>query len=161
MLSGFELSYATPEKYLWSVGLSAAYTAGWNPDAVKYIYEDGQVVDEETIKNDPLPEIPPFETNLKLGYRFFKEKLNTAFRIRYAAAQNRVSESYGEEATPSFVTLGFDINYKFNKSLTIFAGVNNILNTAYYEHLNRRIVGTNQPLYEVGRVFYTNLIFKL
>jgi iron complex outermembrane receptor protein len=161
MLSGFEFTWTTPEKYLWSVGLSAAYTIGWDPEAIKYIYEEGQVVDEETIKDDPLPEIPPLETNLKLGYRFFKKKLNTTFRVRFAAAQNRISVSYGEKTTPSFITLGFDINYKFNKSLTIFAGVNNILNTAYYEHLNRRIVGTNQPLYEVGRVFYANLIFKL
>jgi len=161
MLSGFEFTYVTPVSYLWSVGLSAAYTAGWNPEATRYIYENGQVVDEELIKNDPLPEIQPFETNLKLGYRFFKEKLNTTFRLRYAAAQNRVSVAFGEKKTPAFVNLGFDINYKFNKTLTVFAGVNNILNTAYYEHLNRKIIGTDGPLYEVGRVFYANLIFKL
>jgi iron complex outermembrane recepter protein len=161
MLSGFEFTYVTPLRYLWSVGLSAAYTAGWNPEATRYIYESGQVVDEEIIKNDPLPEIPPFETNLKVGYRFFKEKLGTTFRIRYAVAQNRVSVAFGEKETPAFINLGFDVNYKFNNTLTVFAGVNNILNSTYYEHLNRKIIGSDKPLYEVGRVFYANLIFKL
>jgi len=160
-LTGFEFSYITPSGYLWSAGLSAAYTTGWNPEAIKYVYDNGQVVDEEVIKNDPLPEIPPFEMNLKFSYKFFKQKLVPTLRLRYAAAQNRISESYGEKTTPGFMTLGLDVKYEFNQILTVHAGVSNLTNAAYYEHLNRRIIGSNAPLYEVGRVFYANLIFKL
>ncbi len=160
-LTGFEFSYITPSNYSWSAGLSAAYTTGWNPEAIKYVYDNGQVVDEEVIKNDPLPEIPPFEINLNGSYKFFKQKLVPTLRLRYAAAQNRVSESYGELSTSGFITLGLDIKYEFNKMLTVYAGVSNLTNVAYYEHLNRRIIGSNAPLYEVGRVFYANLIFKL
>ncbi len=160
-LTGFEITYLTPVKYNWYINFNAAYTTGWNPQAVKYIYESGQVVDEEIIKNDPLPEIPPFEMNLNFGYKLFKQKFVPSIKVRYAAAQNRISEAYGEQNTPSFVLLGIDLKYEFNKTLTVYAGVNNLLNEAYYEHLNRRVIGSKAPLYEVGRVFYANLIFKL
>ncbi len=41
------------------------------------------------------------------------------------------------------------------------AGVQNIFDKAYYEHLNRRIVGSSDPLYEAGRSFYLNLTINL
>ena len=160
-LTGFELTYNTPIKYLWYINFNAAYTTGWNPEATKYIYDSGQVVDEEIVNNDPLPEIPPLELNLNFGYKLFKQKCVPSLRVRYAAAQNRVSVAYGEQPTPSFVVLGIDLKYAFNKTLTVYAGINNLLNEAYYEHLNRRVIGTKSHLYEVGRVFYANLIFKL
>ena len=160
-LTGFEVTYLTPSKYNWYINFNAAYTAGWNPEATKYIHEDGQVVDEVVIENDPLPEIPPFEMNLKIGYRMFNQKFVPSVNLRYAAAQNRISEAYGEQTTPSFIVMGIDLKYEFNNTLTVYAGVNNLLNEAYYEHLNRRVIGTKSPLYEVGRVFYANIIFKL
>lgn len=160
MLSGFELTYSTPERYLWTINFNAAYTTGWNPEAVKYFYENGQVVDEEIVKNDPLPEIPPLEMNLNFNYKLFQQKFVPALHLRYALAQNRISEAYGEQATPSFATVNIDVKYSFNKYLNVYAGVNNVFNTAYYEHLNRRIIGVKTPLYEVGRVFYANLVFN-
>ena len=36
--------------------LNVAATYGTEPEAVKYIVSDGQVVGEETLKNEPLPE---------------------------------------------------------------------------------------------------------
>ena len=40
-------------------------------------------------------------------------------------------------------------------------GIKNIANTAYYEHLNRRIIGYEEKLYEPGRSFYINLLLSL
>ena len=134
---------------------------GWNPEAIKYVYEEGQVVYEEIIENDPLPEIPPLEMNIGFAWKFFNDRFVPELSLRYAAAQNRISESYGEQTTPAFTTINLDLKYRFNSSLTVYAGVKNIFNAAYYEHLNRRIVGTMQPLYEPGRIFYANLVFNL
>jgi iron complex outermembrane receptor protein len=160
-LTGFELSYSTAVKYKWFVNLNAAYTMGINPEAIEYIYEDGEVVDEQLIENDPLPEIPPFEANVSVGYKFLKQKLIPELNLRMVAAQNSVSVAYNEQESPAFVTLDFILNYQYSKNLKVYAGVTNIFNETYYEHLNRNIIGSKLPLYEPGRMFYLNLIINL
>lgn len=159
-MTGFEFTYNTPSRYLWEIIFNASYTTGWNPEAIAYEYEDGKVVDEIMVDNDPLPEIPPFEIFLAANYKFFKGKFVPAVSVRSVASQNRVSMAYNEQTTPGFVLLNLDLKYQFNKYLKVYAGVKNLLNTSYYEHLNRNIVGTSYPLYEPGRVFYANLIFN-
>ena len=160
-MSGFELTYQTPARYLWHVNFNAAYTMGWNPEATVYIVENGQVVDKTTVKNDPLPEIPPFEINIGFNYKFFRQKFVPSVSLRMAAAQNRISQAYNEKTTPGFAIVNLDLRYNFNSILTVYAGIKNLFNTAYYEHLNRNIIGTSYPLYEPGRIFYANLIFHL
>lgn len=159
-LSGFELSFATSIQYKWFINMNAAYTMGVNPEAMQYVFENGDVVDERIINNDPLPEIPPFESNISIGYRFLNQKLIPEFNIRLVAAQNKVSEAYYEPSSPGFTTLDFILTYEYNAHLKVYAGVTNIFNTTYYEHLNRRIIGSNALLYEPGRMFYMNLIFN-
>lgn len=160
-LTGFELIYNTPVSNKWQIRINSAYTMGINPLAIVYIIENGTVVDETTVKNDPLPEIPPLETNLWFSYKFFKNKLVPEINIRAVNAQNKISEAYDEESTPGFTLLNLKINYKYNDQLQINMGINNVLNLNYYEHLNRRIIGTHTPFLEPGRLFYTNLIIKL
>ena len=77
------------------------------------------------------------------------------------AAQNHVSEASYEQTTPGFVVTSLSFNYTMNKYFKISAGVNNLFNTAYYEHLNRNIIGSYSNLYEPGRVFYVNLMFNI
>jgi iron complex outermembrane recepter protein len=57
--------------------------------------------------------------------------------------------------------LSFSAKYKINKYANITAGVNNIFDRAYYEHLNRKIIGTTGKLYEPGRVFFVNLYLNI
>ncbi|MCF8365109.1 MAG: TonB-dependent receptor [Bacteroidales bacterium] len=156
---GFEFLWISPPRFDWGVNLSAAYTAGINPEATKYLYENGQTVGQEIVKNDPLPEIPPFEANLRLDYKFgrFVPRLH----LRWVAEQSRISEAYDEKATPGFFTAGFNVNYRFNEILSMAGGISNIFDEAYYEHLNRRIIGSQAVLYEPGRSFYLNVIFNL
>lgn len=160
-LAGFEFSYVTSAQYKWFVKLNAAYTMGINPEATQYIYEGGEVVDEQVIENDPLPEIPPFESNISFGYKFLKQKLIPELNIRLVAAQNKVSVAYNEPSSPAYSTFDFVLNYRYNESLRIYGGVTNIFNVNYYEHLNRMIIGSQVPLYEPGRIFYLNLIINL
>ena len=157
-LYGFEFSWFTPKKYKYGGSLTTAYTAGRNPEAIKYIFEDGQVVGSEIVKNDPLPEIPPLEVNFRAHWYFFDNDFKPEIHLRLVAAQNRISEAYDELSTPGFFTAGINLSYKFNQYLTMAGGVTNIFDVDYYEHLNRRIVGTDAPLYEPGRIFYLNVM---
>jgi iron complex outermembrane receptor protein len=160
-LTGFELSYLSPSRYNWLVRFNAAYTYGVNPEAVQYVRENGQVVGEEIIENDPLNEIPPFEANLSLGYSFFNKKLMPEIDLRMVAAQNKVSVANYEQTTPGFITMDFILTYRYNEFLNIYAGITNLTNANYYEHLNRSIIGSKSPLLEPGRMFYLNMSFKL
>jgi iron complex outermembrane receptor protein len=157
-LRGFELSYNSPSKYKFTYLMNLYYTKGTNPAAID---KNGNEV------SDALPEIPPMELNATISYKAFKNTLIPKFTIRYVFTQDYVSKTTyltateTEPTTPSFYKLDFMFLYKYNKYLTISAGVNNILDEAYYEHLNRRIVGSTTNLYEPGRVYYINMIVKL
>jgi iron complex outermembrane receptor protein len=158
---GFEFIWISPARFNWGINLSAAYTAGYNPEAIKYVYENGEVINQETVKNDPLPEIPPFEANLRFDYDFFDGDLVPQISLRAVADQKRISEAFDEKETPGFLVAGFNLNYQINKTISLAGGVNNIFDEAYYEHLNRRIIGSETSLYEPGRSFYLNVILNL
>lgn len=158
---GFEFVWISPARFNWGIHLSAAYTAGHNPEAVRYLYDNGQVIGQETVKNDPLPEIPPLEANLRLDYKFLGGRLVPEVHLRVVAAQKRISQAFDEKETSGFTLLGLNLNYRVSDLLSLSGGVNNLLDEAYYEHLNRRIIGSEAALYEPGRSFYLNVILNL
>jgi len=53
------------------------------------------------------------------------------------------------------------VTYHYSNQVTLYGGVSNLFNTNYYEHLNRRIVGSLSPYLEPGRICYLNLIINL
>jgi len=160
-LTGFEVTCHSPADKKWGLLASIAATYGTEPDAVKYIVTGGQVTGQETVKNDPLPEIPPLEGSVQFSWKFFGEKLIPRALIRLVSAQNRVSQSYGEPETPGFITAAASLSYAPCRYVSLVAGVENIFDTPYYEHLNRRIVGSTERLYEPGRSFYFTVILKI
>lgn len=160
-LTGFEMSYQSPTAKKWGLLAQVAATYGTEPEAVKYIVSGGQVTGEETVKNDPLPEIPPLEGTVRFSYKFFRGKLIPNASVRMVSAQNRVSQSYGESKTPGFITAAASVSYAPCRFASFVAGVENMFDTPCYEHLNRRIVGSTGRLYEPGRVFYLTMIIKI
>lgn len=157
LFTGFELGYTSPREYKLGVNAIAALTHGRIPEVTKYIIKAGQVVGDSLIKNDALPEIPPFETTVSVNYRLLHGKLVPKLSYRLVAAQNHVSEAFYEPETPGFSLLNFSVSYKVVKNIDITAGVNNIFDVSYYEHLNRKIIGSTEKLYEPGRMFFVNL----
>ena len=83
------------------------------------------------------------------------------FKLRAVASQKHVSMSSYEASTPGFVVAGAGFTYVINSFFKISGGVNNLFDQAYFEHLNRNIIGTKYSLYEPGRSFYVNLFFKI
>jgi iron complex outermembrane receptor protein len=160
-LTGFEFNWTSPEKWNWGVNADAALTYGVNPTAERYIIENGEVVGTETVRNDGLPEIPPFEGNINVFYKFLNGKLVPRMNVRMVATQNHISLSYEESKTPGFVTAGVNINWQVHPVLRISGGVSNIFNQPYYEHLNRRMINTPGNLYEPGRSFYVVIRFEV
>jgi iron complex outermembrane recepter protein len=158
--TGFEIEYHTPVTNDWLVEAIAGYTYAVNPLAVHYITENGQVTGSEEVKNDPLSEIPPFEGTVRFSWKFFDGKLVPKANIRAVAAQNRISKAYEERESPGFILAGLSLFYQFNPMLSASAGVDNLFDNAYYEHLNRNIVGSKEDFYEPGRNIFVMLNFK-
>ncbi len=150
--SGFEFTYGSAKQYDLQFQMNASYTLG----TFKSIYYKLDVIED-----DPVNEIPPFEANAMVRYIMFNRKFIPSLHFRYVASQNRVSQAFEEKATPSFALLHFYFSYQFNSSLKITGGVKNIFDKAYYEHLNRRVLGSGMDLYEPGRRFFVQFIFNL
>lgn len=162
ILTGFEFSYRSPMLYNTGLSFQAAYTYGFINEARLLIKNDaGDIVGEERIKNDALPEIPPFESTLRIFGNYVQGKLQPELVVRAVTGQGHVSESYVEPETPGFFTSDFSVSYRWRSMVTINGGIRNILNKAYYEHLNRNIIGSNKPFYEPGRSFHINMVIAL
>jgi len=164
--TGFEFAYATPTKYKFGATLTAAYTYATGTNITMQILDptkivSQQVIGEQVLSNDAMPEIPPFEANIGIYYKFFKNKLIPKVSYRLVLAQNHISQAFYESKTPGFNIFNASITYNLNKYFSVTGGCNNIFNVYYYEHLNRRIVGTTTNLYEPGRNLFVNLIFNI
>ncbi|HCD52596.1 MAG TPA: TonB-dependent receptor, partial [Balneolaceae bacterium] len=111
----------------------------------------------QDLENDePLPEIPPLDVRYVLKGSFFNDLLLPEVFFRYAMKQDRVSAQYGETTTPSFTLLDLKLGYKISRSLRVNAGVNNVFDENYYEHLTRSVRGTTTPIYAPGRNMFIN-----
>lgn len=143
-ISGFEAS--------WQQKLFAGMK-----QSLGIIYSKG----DDKNANEPLPEIPPLEINYQLRGVYLKEKLQMNVSLRQVLAQNRVSESFAEMSTPSFTTVDFAVNYQIHRQWRLSAGVQNIFDASYYEHLNRSLLGQNRRINAPGRNFAMTLSFDL
>ena len=157
MTTGFEFGYNSPEQYRLGGSLLAAFTYGIVPEVTQYIISDGEVVDEVTLYNDALPEIPPFEATMNMYYKFLKGKLVPQVKLRMVAAQKHISGAFYEEETPGFALMDLSVRWNITKFLDLNTGVSNVFDRSYYEHLNRRIIGSRENLYEPGRVFFVSV----
>jgi iron complex outermembrane receptor protein len=96
-----------------------------------------------------LTQIPPMHGVVRLNYRL-PSRLNAGLEAQWAATQTEVADT--EVKTPGHVILNYDIqstDFKINNTaLRLIAGVENILNKAYKNHL----FGTRGlDYYEPGR----------
>lgn len=108
-------------------------------------------------RDEPLPEIAPADLRQTLSGNFLKGKLSPEVSFRYVLSQNRINESFGETATPSFNLFDVQLAYQVTGSLKIVTGINNLLDENYYEHLNRSVRSSGTPIYARGRQFFASV----
>ncbi len=98
----------------------------------------------------PLPSIPPLEGTL--GMRWHDSTREKKWEVevgeRMVTAQHRLgaiilsgTPETVEEATPGFSTTYLHTYYNWTKNLTLVAGIDNIFNRTYQEHLDLRLLG--------------------
>ncbi len=161
IMYGFEagISAQPVEKLL--VSLSSGYTYAYFPEIEKIILEGNQAIGSVILKNDPIPEIPALEAFFRASYELWDSRFKPSLEIRAVADQKHVSGASYEESTPGYVLMNLAIGYQACKYANLNLGVNNLFNKAYYDHLNRKMIGAQTKYYEPGRTFFASLIIKI
>ncbi|SMO47438.1 TonB-dependent receptor [Fodinibius sediminis] len=139
-LYGFEWTLENNGQNRLGYELSSAYTIGRNLS----MQED-------------LPQIPAFEANLKLDYRLFDDRLIPQIHLRGVAGQTRVAESFDERPTDGYLLTNLKLTSRLFSMLRLSAGVNNLFDVTYHEHLNRSLQGSTLPLNDPGRSIFVEL----
>jgi iron complex outermembrane receptor protein len=121
---------------------------------------------ENRTDDRPLAQIPPLQGWLQLDYGFHRWQAATI--LRWATSQTRVDDDpltgsgqdYGE--TPGYGVLDLSGGYEILKSFSLIAGVDNLFDRAYANHLNRGNLFDPDPvrINEPGRTFWIRLSWR-
>jgi len=141
--TGFEISWSQKITRGLYHQLSMAYTYG-----------------QDLELDEPLAEIAPLDFRYKLVGSYVKNKLRPELSFRYVLKQSRVSTAFGETESPAFTVVDLKVSYQILKIFGMTAGVQNLFNQNYYEHLNRSVRGSSIPIYAPGRNFYVSVNFN-
>ncbi|MGE8456971.1 MAG: TonB-dependent copper receptor, partial [Pseudomonas alloputida] len=148
--------------------LGAAYqlTDNWKADAT-LAYAWGK----NSSDGKALPQMPPLES--RLGLTYSRDVWSVGALWRLVAAQNRIAENQGNvvgkdyDKSAGFGVFSLNGAYKVNNNLKLSAGVDNLFDKTYAEHLN--LAGNAgfgypatdpQPVNEPGRTFWTKVDFS-
>lgn len=124
---------------------------------------------ENTTDNKPLPQIAPLEGRLNL--RYVQEKYSLGLLWRAVAEQNRISLNdgnivgYDMGKSKAFSTLAMNATYKYSEALDFSVGIDNLLDKAYSEHLNKSgaaLFGyaANEQFHNIGRNYWARVSMK-
>ena len=110
-------------------------------------------------RDEPLPEIAPLDFRYSLIGDYFDGKLQPEVTFRHVMQQSRISTEFGETETPAFSLLNIQAGYNLTKEARLTAGINNLFDENYYEHLNRSVRGNNIPIFAPGRNVFASINF--
>lgn len=149
LIMGGELGIAQKLSDEWKADASLAYAWGENRT-------DGKA----------LPQMPPLETRFGLSWK--KGDWTTTGLMRVVSRQSRVAINDGNvvgkdfSKSAGFTLFSLNTAYKVNESVKLSAGVDNLFDKTYSEHLN--LAGnsgfgysSNVPVNEPGRTFWAKV----
>ncbi len=128
----------------------------YNPIAKVNLNSQFSFTRGETDEGTPLPLISPVRNTTSVKYLFSK-KGYVALAAESALAQNKINPDFGEIASPAYTIFDVRGGYDFaivENTLTVNAGVENVLDKNYRDHLDWGTIP--RP----GRNFYIDLRFQ-
>ena len=144
--------------------LSYELASNWRVNAaVAYVYGDNRTDDK------PLAQMPPLEGRLGLAYD--DGTWSAGLSVRAVAEQDRVDIGSGGIAsvdvaeTSGFSVWSLNAGYRPNKQVLITAGIDNLFDKTYVEHISQDSYGDNpttERVNEPGRTFWVkgNVTYK-
>jgi iron complex outermembrane receptor protein len=104
-----------------------------------------------------LAQIPALQGRITASYG--RDAWRAGARLNWAAKQDRIDPSRDAGVTPGYGTLDLFGSYAFNDRVMLLAGVNNVTDKLYSDHLSRANVfdTTLTRINEPGRTVYVKL----
>jgi len=97
-----------------------------------------EFVRAETTDGTPVPETPPLELHGALQWSPASEWNPVAeLGLRYVHKQDQIDPAFGEDATPSFALVHVRVQFQPVENWWVEAGIENLLDRTYHEHLTR------------------------
>ena len=130
---GIRMYSNVPQAKLYSADLQVLYS----PLKSLTVFLLSKFTLGEINNSDPMPLIPPLKNIVAIQYE--KNNLSLQAECESALAQNRINVNYGEQITPAYTVFNVKSGYRFTLSKLAFnvgLGITNLLNKAYYEHLD-------------------------
>ena len=114
---------------------------------------------KDDTSDKPLSEISPLTGRISIRYDI--EKYFIDVESIFADDQHRTDSDLNEEKTPGWAIVNFKAGTNY-KNLNIFAGIDNIFDKQYVEHLSyqRDPFRTGIKVPEIGRSFYVSIVCK-
>ena len=148
-LTGVDFSFRYRPSERWSIPGSFFYVRG-----------------EDDTRGVPLPEIPPMEVNLA-GRWSFPGRVSGWLQLggRFVAKADRLDPQFPEDETPSFTVWHLRGRFNLARYLGIEAGVENLFDEEYWEHLTREAAANvpgltpRQNIPQPGRFLTVALVF--
>ena len=146
--------YINGEAFFWGGELEMAYALrrGVTLQATgDYLWGRDNTLDEAAYGVSP--------ASLQLGARVqpFDDRLFFEANLRGVATQTRVAEARGEASTDGYVLANLRFGLPLPQGLTLRAGIDNLFDTTYANHLNVRNQFTRAPILEPGRSVFARL----
>ena len=136
-----------------------SYTEGTDRTRNQTSYLNDPLYDrsgEPGVEVEPLPGIPPLDS--RIGFLLhdpnYGQNWGVEFTMRAVGRQNRVATTLDEIVTPGFVTLNTRAYKRIRDSWLMTAGVENMTDRFYREHLDYR---SGLGVYRPGVGFYTGI----
>ena len=114
---------------------------------------------EDELFNEPVFGIPPFEQRYSVDFHNPSRTRWVELVVASTAAQNRVATRRLETMTAGWTTVDLLAGLETSQGLTIRAGVHNLTDTFYFNHLNSLNPFTLQRIAEVGRSVYVGTAY--
>jgi iron complex outermembrane receptor protein len=128
-----------------------------NPTTLGYKLSTAYTIGRNLTEHEDLPQIPAYEANIKLNYHFLNDKLIPQLHLRGVADQKRVAESFDEQPTDGYLLTNVKLTTRVFNSVRLSAGVNNMFDVTYHEHLNRSLQGSTLPINDPGRSIFVEI----
>ena len=147
-LYGFDTSWYLALSNKWQLDGNISYVRGERRDS-----------------NDNLYRIAPLTNRIQLSY--IQQDWQLGLGIVNVAGQNKVSTENAEQKTSGYSLFHLSGQYQLDKALTVHAGIDNLFDRRYQDHLggynrvrNNPDIAVDERLYGVGRSAYLAINYQ-
>lgn len=110
-------------------------------------------------KSAPVFGVSPAQAAVGVRYMERSGRYFAEGELHLAASQERVEVLSNEASTDGYATLDLHAGARLQPSIAVYAGINNVFDAAYADHLNARDPFTQVQLMEPGRHLYAKVRF--